>query len=130
MWSQPFLFAENYNSDTRVAFKYTHVFTQYVIILLSLWEKLHSGLDLNHLNKGKSLVAQSCRCERFAVQGRGQVINCVFLNKKRKMAGVEKWLLTCKPLLASQWVCEVEDPGRPGSTPCGRAFLCSVDTIE
>lgn len=132
-WSQPFLFAEDSNSDTSWCLN-LHMYLHN--ILSSCWaflEKLHSGLDLDHLNEGKSLVGQGCRRERFAVRGGGgTVINHVILllqsGKENGRCG--KWLLTCTPLPASRQVCEVEGPGRPGSTPCGGAFLCSVDTMQ
>lgn len=37
------------------------------------------------------------------------------------------WLTYKPPLVCFQWKSAVEDPVLTGSTPCGHAFLCSVD---
>lgn len=77
--NQPFLYALDYNLDTSWHLNiYIHIYIYKIFCLLvKLFAKLHSGLDLNDLNKRKGFVGQRRRCEWFAAQREEIEINLV-----------------------------------------------------
>lgn len=82
--NQPFLYALDYNLDTSWYLNiYTHIYIYKIFCLLvKPLAKVHSGLDLNDLNKRKGLVGQRRRCEWFTAQ-RGEIemnlVSCTWI---------------------------------------------------
>lgn len=77
--NQPFLYALDYNLDTSWYLNiYIHIYTCKIFYLfIKPFAKVHSGLDLNDLNKWKGLVGQRRRCEWFTAQREEIEINLV-----------------------------------------------------
>lgn len=74
--NQPFLYALDHNLDTSWYLNiYTYIY-RYIYkifyLLVKSFAKVHSGLDLNDLDKWKGLVGQRRRCEWFTAQ-RGEI---------------------------------------------------------